>query len=308
MTALSAGHRPATGVSPLPSTCYQKIINSGSVMYSNAVAAMNTSGQWVPASADATLVVHGFVRLDQGADSLTGDGTKELRVDTGCKTLASTGLVQANEGATGYAVDDQTFSLSSNGGTRPVMGQLMKVRSATSGDVAIDPILSRTLAAATRPAPVLFSVNDFREVDASGDVGAITANGGLLAADTTPILRGDTDKTQEIVWAAGNVDKVMAHATLPPGFDGAQDVTVDLFVRSGGTTDLSSFTVESGWDGAALVSDAATDAAASTTMHKITATIAAADVPAGASVLTLILTPGTHATDTIALLGARVNL
>nr|MBP9826427.1 hypothetical protein [Thermoanaerobaculia bacterium] len=188
------------------------------------------------------------------------------------------------------------------------MGLLMKVRSATSGDVAIDPILSRLLSVSSRPAPVLLSLYDFRKVDASGDVGAIAANGGILASDTTPILRGDTAESQEVVWAAGNSDKIAAHVTLPAGFDGAADVTIDLFVRSGGTTDLSSFTVESGWDGAALVSDAATDAAASTTMHKITATIAAADVPAGASVLTLILTPGTHATDTIALCGARVNL
>ena len=34
------------------------------------------------------------------------------------------------------------------------------------------------------------SLHDFRETDANGDVGAITANGGILASDTTPIMRG----------------------------------------------------------------------------------------------------------------------
>ncbi len=307
MTAMSAGTNRRTWQAPLPSTTYQKPITNAAVIYRGGVVAMTLAGAWSPASADATLVCYGFADLAD-ADSITGTGSNEITVSSGCKLLVGSGLAQANEGATVYAVDDQTFSLSSAGGTRPVMGMLMKVVSATAGYVAVDPILSRMLAVATRPAPVLLSLYDFRKVDASGDVGAIAANGGILASDTTPILRGDTAGSQEVVWAAGNSDKIAANVTLPAGFDGASDVAVELYVKSGGTTDLASFTVETGWDGGALVSDAATDAAASTTLRKITATVAAADVPAGASVLTLILTPGTHATDTIALYGARVNL
>lgn len=140
--ALSEGYTPASGASPWPSTCYQKKIKSSAVLYRNAVVAMNSVGTWEPASADSTLTVYGFARLEKDADSVTGDGTKEIKVDSGCKLLVSSGLVVANEGAKVYAVDDATFSLSSSGGTRPVMGLLMKVMSSTAGYVAIDPTYS----------------------------------------------------------------------------------------------------------------------------------------------------------------------
>jgi hypothetical protein len=176
MTALAAGHNPASGVSPLPSTVFQKVIASGSILYRNAVVAKNTSGQWVPASADASLVCHGFARLDQGADSITGDGTKELKVDSGCKTLTGSGLTIADEGKVVYVVDDQTFSLSSSSGARPVMGLLMKVRSSTSGDVAIDPLLSTLLGGEE------LSAGASTELTIAS--GAVTATGSVHTIDT----------------------------------------------------------------------------------------------------------------------------
>lgn len=152
------------------------------------------------------------------------------------------------------------------------------------------------------------SLYDFREVDANSDVGAIAANGGILASDTTPILRGAaTNEAQEIVWAASNSDPIACHITLPPTFSGAAVVTVDLWVLSGGTTDAATFTVETGWDANNLVSDTATDSAASTTMKKITATVAAADIPDTARLLTLVLTPAAHTTDTVILRGCGIN-
>lgn len=152
---------------------------------------------------------------------------------------------------------------------------------------------------------ILLSLNDFREVDATSDVGAIAANGGLLASDTTPILRGNTNETQEVSWASSNSDIIAAQIALPANFSGADDVTVELQVNSG-TTDPATFTVESGWDGGALVSDAATDGAKSATTHKVTAIIAASDIPDGAEYLTLVLTPGAHTTNAIQLLGVRL--
>lgn len=154
---------------------------------------------------------------------------------------------------------------------------------------------------------ICFSLNDFREVDANGDVSNIAANGGILASDTTPILRGNSAETLEISWATGNVDPISCQATLPNDFDGGQDVTIDLWVASG-TTNLASFTVETGWDGGALVSDTATDPAQSATVHKITATVAASDIPDAASYVTIALTPAAaHSTDTYQLLAARLN-
>lgn len=149
------------------------------------------------------------------------------------------------------------------------------------------------------------SLYSFREVSSGGDVGAIAAIGGVLASDTTPIMRGDAAETAEISWATGNTDIIATHITLPKDFSGASDVTVELQVYSG-TTNAATFTVETGWDGAALVSDTATDGAASATKHTITATIAAADIPDSARNLTLILTPAAHAADAIQLAGVCV--
>ncbi len=141
MTARSSGYDPRTWVSPFPSTAYQKPIKNGEVLYRNAVVAVNASGEWVEASADATLVVYGFLRLAD-ADSITGTGTNEIIVDTGCKLLVGSGATQASEGATVYAADDATWSLSSSGGTLPVMGRMMKYVSSTLAYIAIDPMLS----------------------------------------------------------------------------------------------------------------------------------------------------------------------
>lgn len=174
------------------------------------------------------------------------------------------------------------------------------------GDAAAR-LLSRHLEVGYIP----LSLMDFRIVSAGGDVGDTTANGGLLSSNTVPILRGDAAESQEIAWAATQQIIIATHQTLPPDFDGTKDVTVDLFVYTdnagGGGIEAATFTVESGFDGGALVSDAATDGTPAITVHKVTATIAAADIPDAARNLTLILTPGTHANDPVQLVGACIN-
>lgn len=142
----------------------------------------------------------------------------------------------------------------------------------------------------------------------TGDVGAIAANGGLLASDTTPALSGTASTvSQQALWAASNVDQILWDLPLPEDFDGRDDVLVDILVASGGTTNLASFTVTTSWDGGADVTDTATDPAASTTYHTITATIAAADIPDAATTVSLALTPAAHGTDTIAVKAVRIR-
>jgi hypothetical protein len=155
---------------------------------------------------------------------------------------------------------------------------------------------------------ILLSLHSFREADANGDVGNIVANGGVLASDTTPIMRGAAGLiSQEISWAAGNADPIVAQIALPEDFDGREDVLVDLWVSSG-TTDAADFTVATSWDGGATVSDSASDTSTkSATLHKITARIAAADIPDAASFVTLLLTPAAHATNAIQLHAARLT-
>ena len=158
---------------------------------------------------------------------------------------------------------------------------------------------------------ILISLNSLREVTSGGDPGNVAAHGGLLASDTTPILRGDAAETLEVAWAAGNSDIVGFQTRLPDDLDDGQDVLIDLDVLTdnagGGGIEAATFTVETGWDGGALVSDTATDATPAITLHTITATVAAADVPASPKVLTCMLTLGTHANDPVQLLGIRIR-
>jgi len=152
------------------------------------------------------------------------------------------------------------------------------------------------------------SLNDFREVDGNGDVGAIAANGGILASDTTPILRADVNEAFEISWAIANVDAIACHLILPNGLDGTQDVIMRLWVSTtGGVTDLASFTVNTSWNAAAQVTDTATDTGASSSAHEITATIAAADVPDTPFYVTIQLIPAAHGADPIQLHAARLE-
>ena len=154
---------------------------------------------------------------------------------------------------------------------------------------------------------VPINMHSFREVDGSGDVGAIAANGGILASDTTPIMRADAAESVEISWATGNVDPIATSFMLPPDFDGTADAVLDLIVSSG-TTDAATIVVETGWDGGALVSDSTSDTATkSATAHTLAVTIAAADIPDTASRVTIALTPPTHATNAIQLHGARLK-
>ena len=133
------------------------------------------------------------------------------------------------------------------------------------------------------------------------DVGAVTANGGILASNTTPVLsaiNGATDGCQRVTWVASNNDQVRFQTALPPDIDVASDVILHIRIASGGTTDAVGFTVDSFFnEGDTKVTDTTTTNQTATYAEKI-ATIASADVPAGAQTLTVGLTPVAHTTDT----------
>lgn len=156
---------------------------------------------------------------------------------------------------------------------------------------------------------VPLSLNDFR-IATAGDVGDTAAgNGGVFSSDTAPTLSGAASTfSQRLTWVSSSSIAIAAQIALPEDFDGREDVVVDLWVASGGTTNLASFTVTSNWNSAAAdVTDTATDPAASTTIHQITARIAAADIPDGARYVSIALTPAAHTTDTMLLDNVAVS-
>lgn len=139
---------------------------------------------------------------------------------------------------------------------------------------------------------------------ANFDVGAIAANGGVLASDTTPVrdaINAATDGCQRILWAASNNDQIVTQVVLPPDLDVTADIVLHTRIVSGGTTDAVGFTVD--WfanEGDSKVTDTSETNQTTTWAEKIT-TLGNADIDAGSQTLTLGLTPVAHTTDTLAM-------
>jgi hypothetical protein len=279
--------------------------------------ALNASGQAVPADTIANGALFAVGKAEATVDNRTGSAlgglaaAADVEVGFGVNGwLSAAGadeITAADVGKRVFMLDNQTVALTDGGAARGPSGCVTEVRDGMVWTYQGPHVAGLRAGVAT----LLFSLNDFREVSSGGDPGAIAANGGILASDTTPILRGDAAESLEIAWAAGNADVILAQISLPPDFDGSKDVTVDLFVYTdntgGGGIEAATFTVETTFVGAAVVADTATDTTPAVTVHKVTATIAAADIPDRASNLTLMLTPGTHANDPVQLVGARLN-
>jgi hypothetical protein len=159
---------------------------------------------------------------------------------------------------------------------------------------------------------LIIPLHTLREVDGDRDVGNNAANGGVLSSETAPILRWGSSG-EEVFWAAANTDPVMvASIVLPEGFDDTSDVLVDLYVKTdntgGGGIEAATFGVDSRWnDTGTQVLDNAVDATPATTMHIVTATISAADIPDSSATLNLFISPGVHANDPVILCGIRVR-
>lgn len=150
------------------------------------------------------------------------------------------------------------------------------------------------------------SLSQFREVDSNGDVGTTSSIGGVLASNTTPILRAGSTECMEIFWAASDVDVVSVALSLPADLDDTADAYVDLFVQANTTDQAPTFSVLSSWNAAAQITDTAT-AVTATTVQTITATIASGDIPASSTFVTFQLVPATHGTSAFQLHGARLR-
>jgi hypothetical protein len=124
---------------------------------------------------------------------------------------------------------------------------------------------------------------------------------GLLGPSTTPTLdmtNGDTDSALQLQWIASGVDAVLASIPLPSDLQTDQPITVNVVGKMGGTSDTPTIALESYFgQGDTKVEDVTGEL--SDSLATVQATIAAADVPAGAKVLTIELTPGAHDTDTL---------
>lgn len=306
MTASADLHWDVLDGIPLPSNIDLPAVNA--VTYYHGVMIADVAGVATKVTAATGLKIIGWCQNYKFVADTATVGKDSVSVQCGVHGYAISGTdpVSATDQRTiVYAEGDNVIAKTSGGGTLSPAGMLIRVVGAVAY-VAVG-YFGGAASVVTRDNTgfIGLSVNDFREVSSGGDVGNVAANGGILASDTTPILQGDAAESQQIVWAASNNDIIMAQVVLPPDFDGTGDVTVDLWVYSG-TTNAATVTVETGWDGGALVTDTATGTA-SATLQKTTATIAAADVPNTARLLTIMLTPAAHTTDDLSFRGAGIN-
>ena len=115
----------------------------------------------------------------------------------------------------------------------------------------------------------------------------------------------------QIVYAATIVDIIGTAIALPADFDGTANAFLDLIVKTdntgGGGIDAATYTVLTTWDNGTQVSDTATDTVPAITVHTVTATIAAADIPDVPTALSIQLVHAAHANDPTHLLGVRLR-
>lgn len=164
--------------------------------------------------------------------------------------------------------------------------------------------LTATMATGFLPLPLA----DAREI-ATNDIINAAGNGGLLASDTTPILKrenGATDKKLYVEWAASNSDEIVWDFPYPPDLDDAANVEVHLLALMNGATDTPVIAV-SYFEGIGDTNAGGNTAALSDSLAELTVAIAAANVGAAPSGASVGLVPGAHTTDKVQLLGAWIE-
>ncbi|RJP53619.1 MAG: DUF2190 family protein [Anaerolineaceae bacterium] len=164
--------------------------------------------------------------------------------------------------------------------------------------------LTATMATGFIPLPLAAA----REI-ASNDIAALAAHGGILASDSTPILKrtnGATDKKLYVEWAASNSDEIAWDFVYPPDLDDSAVVTVHLLAKMDGATDTPTIAV-SYFEGIGDSNAGGNTAALSDTLAEVTVEIAAAAVGAAPTGASVGIVPGAHTTDKVQLLGAWIE-
>lgn len=252
-----------------------------------------------------TTVYFGPCVVDVSVKGIDGSGSSAVAVgdaifytdgDTPPLAKKSAGYFfgYALETVSGNATDTiQVYKPASPGAGTLASGAVGATQLASGGVTAVK--LSSTLITGFVPVPL----TSVREI-ASNAIGNASANGGLLASDTTPILNttnGDTDTALRLAWAASNSDPIAFQVPMPPDLDVDGNVEVHFRAAMAGATDTPVISADSYFNEGDTKVEDDSDAVTGTSYAEYTITIAAADVPTGAQTLTCELTPGAHTTD-----------
>lgn len=201
-------------------------------LFAGAMAAVNSSGYIVPASADATLTVVG--RVEEEVDNRSGgNGDLSVRVKRGLFRFANSSssdeITMADVGAPAYVVDDQTVAKTSNSWARPVAGEIMyvddtgvwvaigyrgllanpsavratlgvnkihlpiHVTNLVGGDAAVYRFVSPVAGTITKLTSILEGALTVGNASVTGSIGGTNITGGALAITQASSAAGDID-------------------------------------------------------------------------------------------------------------------
>jgi hypothetical protein len=135
----------------------------------------------------------------------------------------------------------------------------------------------------------------------TGAIPNIAGNGGLLAADTTPILtsiNAATDPSMRVAWAASNNDPIMWSVVLPPDVDDTADMTFKCIAYSAGATDTPVLTIGA-FFGIGDTNCGGNTTAISATPTTKSVTLGAVDVLPAPGPLSITLYTAAHTTDIV---------
>jgi hypothetical protein len=123
----------------------------------------------------------------------------------------------------------------------------------------------------------------------------LAGHGGILAVDSTPALTV-TATVPSLTWVAGNADAIHFTTAIPEDLDITQDVTFHM-IGTNAEAAPNATAITTSWAGGAAVTDAV--AAHTAARTEKTATIAAADLAAAPGALSIVVTPGAHAAQSL---------
>ena len=162
--------------------------------------------------------------------------------------------------------------------------------------------LSSSLVFASTP------LSSFRKMSSMG-VPNLAAHGGVLASDSTPALEpinGATNGCQRIKWIAGNTNQIGVTIPLDPDLSREFDIKIYFRIASSGITNAVGFTIAA-WFGSSDTALSFTSTTNQTTSYlDVEISIPSSDIERDSRTLSLGLTPVTHATDALYLIGFRM--
>jgi hypothetical protein len=312
-------------------------------IYAGTMVCIGASHGYAIPGADAAGNIFVGIAAEQADNSSGNSGDIWIKVwRKGIFELAATSITQAMVGDPMYVVDDQTFDETSPGNSI-LCGRLVKRISATRGLIDVDVAVPVALAAGgtltITDAGGHFTTDTVEAALAQLAVGAKTAQyviqpaaitletGAPTAVFANAGADGFTQLTNKEValrWNNGaNPTKMAARFIIPPDLDPAADIVVHFLgaiIKAGGAeADSPTITCEAYFAalGAAMLADANCGGvsgefltAQADKWQEKTLAIALADIPAVASVLTLIFNPtdGELPADDFALAGVWLEV